>query len=99
MIFELVSWIYISLICLVWGNIIVKLFFANERDEAIDFSIVCFIGMTLLGTISFYISLFIPLYFGVKLALQIPALMILFKPAKRRELISRIKKPFIGFSI
>ncbi|HXB29164.1 MAG TPA: hypothetical protein VNW49_05060 [Puia sp.] len=99
MIFELVSWILISLICLIWGNMILKLFFGNNKAAAIDFPIVCFIGMTLLGTISFYISLFIPLYLGVKLALQIPALMILFKSANRRELVSQIKKTFINFSV
>ncbi len=99
MIFEMVSWMYISLICLIWGNIILQLFFGIHEGAVVDFPIVCFIGMTLIGIISFYISLFVPLYFGIKLALQIPALMILIKSAKRKELISQIRKTFIDFSI
>src|SRR5450755_4474790 len=94
MIFELISWIYISLICLIWGNRILKLFIGIQEAAAIDFPLVCFIGMSVIGIISFYLSLFIPLVFVIKLALQIPAWLILMKAENRKEIFSQLKKPF-----
>jgi hypothetical protein len=99
MVFEMISWVYISLICLIWGNLILKLLPGINKETAVSFPIICFLGMIIIGTISFYISLFIPLFLAVKLAIQIPAIMILFKSANRKELIKRLKKPFIDFSI
>jgi len=96
MIFELISWIYISLICLIWGNRILKVFFGITEVTTIDFPIVCFIGMSAIGVISYYLSLFIPLFPAVKLALQIPALLILLKPANREEIIYQWIKPFMN---
>jgi hypothetical protein len=98
MIFELISWIYISVICLLWGNQILKLFFGINEPDTIDFPVVCFLGMSVIGIISFYLSLFIPLHLSVKLALQIPALLILVKAKNRREIFLQLKKPFINFS-
>src|SRR5450631_440403 len=96
MIFELISWIYISLICLIWGNRILKVFFGINEVTTIDFPVVCFIGMSAIGIISYYLSLFIPLFPAVKLALQIPALLILLKPANREEIIYQWIKPFMN---
>src|SRR5580704_8076013 len=99
MVFEMISWVYISLICLIWGNLILKMLFGLNEQTSIGFPIICFLGMTIIGTISFYISLFIPLFFAVKLAIQIPVIMILFKSAYRKDLITQLKKPFIDFSV
>jgi hypothetical protein len=99
MIFELISWIYISLICLIWGNLILKIFFGINKGEGIDFPIVCFIGMAILGVIAFYISLFIPLFFGVKLALQIPVLLYLTYKRNREQIFSQVRNGFAYFSL
>src|SRR4030095_9390306 len=98
MIFELISWIYISVICLVWGNQILKLLFGIHDPDAIDFPVVCFLGMSVVVVISFYLSLFIPLHVWVKLPLQIPALLFLIKEKNRREIFLQIKRTFTGFS-
>ena len=98
MIFELISWIYISLICLIWGIQILKLFFGISDVTVIDFPIVCFIGMAAIGIISTYLSLVIPLFIWIKLTLQTPALLFLLKSANRNELFSQLKKPFVRFS-
>jgi hypothetical protein len=99
MVFEMISWAYISMICLIWGNIILKLLCGINKETIISFPVICFLGMAIIGTISFYISLFIPLFLAVKLALQIPVIMILLKSANRKELITQLKKPFVDFSI
>ena len=99
MIFELISWLYVSLICLIWGNQLLKLFFGVKEFAGIDFSVICFAGMSIIGIISFYISLVIPLYTTVKLALQVPALLVLLKPANRKQLLNQLGKPFAGLSV
>lgn len=98
MIFELVSWFYISLISLIWGNILLKLFFGINKESAIDFPILCFLGMSFMGIISFYISLFVPLSLAVKAALQIPVLFFLMNRSFRKVIYSQIRKPFINLS-
>lgn len=99
MIFELISWIYISLICLIWGNIILKLFFGINKESAIDFPIVCFLGMSFIGVIAFYISLIIPLNFTVKFILQIPVLLILINKNFRGIIFSQLRKSFTNLSV
>lgn len=99
MIFELISWFYISLICLIWGNIILKLFFGIDKESAVDFPIVCFLGMSFIGVIAFYISLIMPLYVAVRLAFQIPALLFLINGSFRELIFSQLKKPFTNLSV
>ncbi len=33
MVFEMISWVYISLICLIWGNLILKLLLESIRKH------------------------------------------------------------------
>ena len=99
MIFELISWIYVSLICFIWASQFLKLFFGVNEVAMIDFPVVCLIGMSMIGVVSYYISLAIHLNILIKLSLQILPLFILFKSADRRELITQFKKSFVDFSI
>lgn len=99
MIFELISWIYISLICFIWASQILKLFLSTDKVAMIDFPVVCLIGMAIIGVISFYVSLVIQLNILIKLSLQIPALFILFKSDNCRKLVAQFKKSFFGFSM
>jgi hypothetical protein len=95
----MISWIYISLICLIWGNCILKLFFGKQEDSRIEFPVVCFIGVSFLGIISFYCSLLIPLTFVFKIALQIPVLLVLFNSGYRKKIALQLKMPFLDFSV
>jgi hypothetical protein len=97
MIFELISWVYISLVCLIWGNAVLKVYFGVQKVTSIDFPIICFAGLTVIGIISFYFSLLMPLNFVFKLALQIPALLVLLNSEKRNEIITQLKSPFLNF--
>jgi hypothetical protein len=98
MIFELIAWTYISLICLIWGNFILRLSF-GKNDAGIAFPVVCFIGMSFLGIISFYCSLVIPLNFVFKISLQIPVLLLLFNSRNRKNIVLQLKTPFSNFSV
>ncbi len=96
MIFELISWLYISLICFIWGNLVLKLFFVAKEFNGRNFFVVCFIGLSFIGIIVFYLSLVTPLFTAVKLAMQIPVLLILIKSSNREELFVRLRKTFSG---
>jgi len=98
MVFELVSWLYISLICFVWGNLVWKLFFGIEEINGRDFFVVCFFGLSVIGIILFYISLFMPFSTAIKLSLQIPALLTLIVPSSRGELLNRLRRTFTSVS-
>ena len=94
MIFELISWLYISLICLVWGNRILETGVWYQPGRCIDFPISCFIGLSSIGILTYFLSLVIPLLPAVKLFLQIPALLFLLKSENRRGIINQLKKYF-----
>jgi hypothetical protein len=97
MLFELISWIYISLVCFLWGNIILK-FFTGPGRVAFGFSVLCLLGMSVVGIVTYYISLVVPLYTGVKVFLQVPVFLSLLKSSNRQELVSKIKLPFARFA-
>ena len=98
--FELVSWIYISFICLIWGNLAVRLIFRNQSNIAeLDFSILCFMGMSVVGVIALFISLFMPLNAGVKIVLQVPAFFYLLRASNRKSFFYQLRAPFDHLSL
>jgi hypothetical protein len=99
MVFELISWIYISLVCLLWGNQVLKLFFGIAEVTMVGFPIVCFLGMSVIGIGSFYLSLAIPLYIVIKLAWQVVAFLFLLNKKNRTNVYAQIKRPFNHFSV
>ena len=99
MVFELISWIYISLICLIWGNFLIWICFRGRLNiPEIDFPVLCFIGMLIIGVIAFYVSIFVPLTFWIKLLLQIPAGLYFLKSANRISFSNQLKSYFIKLS-
>jgi len=76
MVFELISWIYISFICLVWGDCFVRMIFRDRLNiYEFGFPAICFLGMAVIGTVALYVSLFIPLKGGAKIFLQAPVFL------------------------
>jgi hypothetical protein len=82
MTFQLIAWIYISLICFAWGKLFVKYF--SPGIPVFDFSISCIIGFSVVGIISMYFSLFGPLYGWVKLVISAPALIFYLQSSNRK---------------
>ena len=99
MVFELISWIYISLICLIWGNQFLKLFFGIVEVTTVDFPIICFLGLSVIGIFSFYFSLVIPLHLVIRFALQAAALSFLLNKKNRNDVHAQIKMTFRHFSV
>ena len=99
MLLILMSWIYITLICLIWGNQVLKLITGIFSTSDIDFPVICFIGLSVLGIISFYLSLVVPIFAGIKLVLQIVALFSLMYRKNRSRILFQLKKAFSQLSI
>ena len=99
MIFELFSWIYISLVCLIWGNWILKSLFGIQNIDVIEFPVICFIGMSVFGIITFYLSLLVPLFPVIKWGLQLLAMVPLMRGSIRNEILSQLKRCFRHFTM
>src|SRR5258708_27319841 len=94
MIFEVISWIYISLVCLSGGNLVLKLFFGIRDVSVIDFPVICFMGMSVFGIMTFYLSLLVPVFTVIKLGLQLLTLLTLVREGNRKEIFSQLKNCF-----
>ena len=97
--FELLSWIYISFICLIWGNVFVHVFFRGRLNiPDYGFPLFCFLGMVMIGVATVYISLFAPLKGWLKICLQLPAFLYLLNSTNRRIILSQLKSSLVKLS-
>ncbi|HEY4154810.1 MAG TPA: hypothetical protein VGM24_05275 [Puia sp.] len=95
MVFELISWIYISIICLIWGNGFVRLIFRGGVNiSELDLPVLCFVGLSVIGVVSLYLSLFIPLNGWVKGILQVPVLLYFLSSSNRITFFNQVKNAF-----
>ena len=92
MIFELLAWVYISIICFAWGRQLISLFFSGT--EAVAFPIVCFAGLSFIGIIAMYVSLFGPISFWIKCIVTIPALLFYIKCSNRLFFLENLQSVF-----
>ena len=98
MLLILISWIFITLICLIWGNLVLKLITGIFSVSDIDFPVICFVGLSVLGIITFCLSLVIPIFAGIKFVLQIVALFSLLFRKNRDRILSQLKEAFSHLS-
>src|SRR5688572_17161967 len=85
MLLTLLVWIYITLVCLAWGNWLLRLTGNADAVKGIgSIFIALFAGLAITGIIGLYLSLFISLSFVAHLVIFIPAICFYFFPANRR---------------
>ena len=97
MLLLLILWLYISLVCLICGNRFLKLVFGIQDVSVIALPVICFIGMAVIGIVTFYLSLAVPLFPVIKLGLQVLALLTLVNEGNREEIFSQLKNSFRYF--
>ncbi len=90
MAFELLIWIYITVICFAWGVFVAKIFNPGFTGfPELSFPIICLIGLFAIGIIAWYFSIFIPIRIELKILLTFPALLFyLWRP--NRLLLTRL---------
>jgi hypothetical protein len=75
MAFELITWIYITLICFAWGNLVAGVFIRRLTDfPELSFPVICFFGLFFIGIIAWYLSIFLPIGILIKIIITFPAL-------------------------
>jgi len=100
MVILLLGWLYISFLCLVWGNllldIIAKLFTTRSVYE---FSITCLAGLSAIGIIAMYLSLFMPLSWKAHAIILVPAAIYCLRKNARIDLKKKISESFSHISV
>src|SRR5450631_409578 len=99
MAFELITWVYITLVCFAWGSLVAGFFFHWKADfPERSFPVVCFFGMLIIGMIAWYLSLFMPIREPVKLMITLPVLFYYLWPENRILLAECLRTIFIKMS-
>lgn len=100
MLVSLIAWIYISFICLVWGHIFLLAVLKRSGMTVLSFntSLVCLAGLSVIGTLSFCLSLFMPLDWKAHLILLIPVLIYCGSSAGRQAIRMQWSNTFTGLS-
>jgi hypothetical protein len=91
MLLTLLSWIYITAICLIWGKIILSAFrkYTAPGPEP-DFPIVCLTGLAGIGIFSLAESVFMPLSLATHLSVLVFAIAYLLFPTNRKQLAQQL---------
>lgn len=91
MLLTLFSWIYITAICLIWGNIMLsplKKLIAPGHEP--DLPIVCLTGLAGIGVFSLAGSVFMPLSFAAHLSVLVFAIAYLLFPTNRKQIVQQL---------
>jgi hypothetical protein len=100
MLITLISWIFISAICLVWGNIFLnvlrRIFGYSSQNE---FSLTCMAGLSVIGTLALYLSLFLPLGWMAQGIIVFPVLIYCLNSKNRMILVKQVKMLASSFSV
>ena len=91
MLLTLLSWIYITAICLIWGNIILSPFkkLITPGHEP-DIPIVCLTGLAGIGVFSLAESVFMPLSLAAHLSILVFAIAYFLFPTNRKQIIQQL---------
>lgn len=96
MVLTLLIWVYITMVCITWGNMFLQIFFRffkSADGDVLNLPLVFFTGLALTGLLSFYGSLVMPVGLTAHAVILIPAVFYGLTPSHRRL----IRKQFAGF--
>jgi len=101
MLFILIAWIYISLLCWIWGYALISLFIriaGNTQKLIPGFCIICFTGLSAIAVISGLLSLVMPLgNIAAQFVLLVPALLLVTQKKLRLALTESFNSMFAGY--
>jgi hypothetical protein len=99
MIITLITWLYISIICLIWGNIFLQMVASKFGHTAtLNCALTCMAGLSLIGGCSLLISLFIPLGGWAQSSVLWPAVIYCLFSRNRRRLVTQVRLFASSFS-
>lgn len=89
MLLTLLTWIYITIICLTWGKLSVRLIAGKQSLQSFNtmhWPIVCITGLATVGTLSFWLSVFIPIGLVAHLIILVPVILYHFSRQRIKDL-------------
>jgi hypothetical protein len=101
MFLNILCWLYITLVCVAWGNMLLDTLLKKQSASLlqIEFPIICLSGLSVIGVIALYLSIFIALDWKAHLVIVLPALIYSFFPENRNKIKRQVILFFSGFSI
>ena len=95
MLILILAWIYISLTCLAWGNIFLnigsRLIKSTASSLQTETSIIFLVGLSVVGCLAMYISLFLPIDWKVQLFFLFITLIYYCLPGSGKRILSQIR--------
>ncbi|WP_207515100.1 LIC_10190 family membrane protein [Longitalea luteola] len=91
MLLTLLSWIYITAVCLIWGNILLSPFKQlTATGDAPDLPVICLTGLAGIGVLSLAASVLIPLALAAHLIVLVFAIAYILIPTNRKQIIQQL---------
>jgi hypothetical protein len=91
MLLTILSWIYITAICLIWGNILLSPFKKQiAPGHEPDLPIVCLTGLAGIGVFSLAESVFMPLSLAAHFSILVFAIAYLLFPVNRKRILQQL---------
>ena len=96
-----VSWTYITIVCLAWGNLSINWLAKRLSIRVADIGLpfICLTGISVVATLSFYLSVFFPLNWKIHVLIVLPALFHYFYPVNRNRIKFQLQNAFLGLSV
>jgi hypothetical protein len=100
MIINLLFWCYITLICLVWGNLFIQVLLKKIMSipGETELGVVCLAGLAIIGCIAFYFSIFFALDWRAHLLILVPAILYCLSSENRKCLKDQFNRCFRNLS-
>jgi hypothetical protein len=89
MILALLVWTYITFICFTWGHMVLRLIPGSQsfyKQPEIQWPIVCFTGLAILGILTYWFSIFIPIGLKAHIIIVTPVILYHLSVKKVRDL-------------
>src|SRR6516225_2516795 len=103
MLILILAWLYISLISIAWGNILLNTicsgFKSSTESLEIDLPIIFLVGISAIGCIAMYISLFLSIDWKVQVFFFATSLYYFILPASRKQAIAQIFRLVRSFTL
>ena len=100
MLISLVAWIYISIICLIWGQMTLAVLVKTKQSPKFSFSagLICLAGLSSISVLALGLSLFMPLDWKAQFIILLPATGYLLKRDNRQAFKTQAGQWLTSFS-
>ena len=96
MLLTLLTWIYITIVCLTWGALSVRLIAGKQSLQSLytmHWPVICLTGLATVSTLTFWLSVFMPIGLAAHLIILIPVILYHFSRKRIKDLYQSLLSP------